>query len=163
MGTPTVIKFTGNENYGSPKTIALYRHMDGDPVTQLDVFATILRKAFDLANEYEYKAPHIAERCIVTPSTLTGLYIGETTGTFGMAASIIPDPDSNYAEWIYTVNVDDGIITVTDEDENPVDPYSYLEKLHDEYVPTHRESLDVSLARLADMGFKVLPGERPER
>ena len=164
MGTPTIITFTGTGNYGGePKPISLYRHMDGDPVTQLAVFATIIERNETLADLYAADAPHIGERCIVTPGALTGLYIGETTGTFGMAASIISDPESVGAEWYYTVDTDTKEILVTDEDENPVDPYSYLERLHPEYMPSHRSALFDAISDLAGLGFKVLPGEKAEK
>jgi hypothetical protein len=163
MGTATVIKFSGTGNYNDQKSIALYRHMDGDPVTQLAVFAKIIEKAETMADLYAADAPHIGDRCKVTPSTLTGLYIGETTGTFGMAASIMDDPNEVSGEWLYTVDVDKGEILVTDDDENPVDPYSYLLKLHDEYVPSHRAALFDAIADLKGLGFKVLPGEKAER
>ena len=52
MGTPTVITFQGAGNYGPDKAHHLYRHNDGDPVTQLREFATILRKAHDKAHDY---------------------------------------------------------------------------------------------------------------
>jgi hypothetical protein len=157
MGTPTVITFQGAGNYGPAADHNLFRHNDGDPVTQLDIFATILRKAHDLAHEYASEAPHISEHCIVTPSTLTGLYIGETTGCFGMIAEVLTDAELLYGEWLYRIDTDEKTIEITDNDGSPLDPYSYLDKLHAEYVPQHRGSLDASLARLDDMGYKVLP------
>jgi hypothetical protein len=169
MGTPTVITFKGNDNHGNPRTIVLYRHYDGDPVTQLDLFATIIDRAKVLAHDYKKDAPHIADQCVVTPSTLTGLYIGETTGTFGMVASILDDyqskekPVEAYGEYVYTVDTEKGEILVTDNEENPVDPFSYIDRLHDEYQASHRETLDAAIDRLCGFGFTVSPGERPER
>ena len=157
MSTPTVITFQGGGNYGPAAARHLYRHLDGDPVTQLDVIATVIRKAANLAHSYSSKVPHIAERCIVTPSTLIGLYIGETTGTFGMSAEFILHPATFGSEWVYTIDTDKKTIEITDEDGTPVDPYTYLDKLHDKCVQTHRESLDGSIAFLNDMGYKVLP------
>ena len=163
MGTPTIIKFKGAGNYGPQQTFSLYRHMDGDPVTQLAVFETIIGRACKMADEYAAEAPHIAERCKITPGTLTGLYIGETTGTFGMAAHIMEATiAATYGEWLYTVDIDAGTITVTDEDENPVDPYTYIERLRDEYQAEHREALTSAINALDGFDFKVLPGERAE-
>lgn len=163
MGTPTVIKFTGTGNYGDQKTIALYRHMDGDPVTQLAIFATIIERAETMADLYSADAAHIANGCIVTPDTLTGLYIGETTGTFGMVASIMDDPDEVSGEWLYTVDTVNSEILITDDDENPVDPYSYLNNLLPEYIPAHRAALFDAIADLAGLGYTVSPGEKAER
>ena len=163
MGTPTVITFQGAGNYGPAAARHLYRHLDGDPVTQLRDLYTVIRKAATLVQEYASEAPHIAERCVVTPETLIGLYIGETTGCFGMSAEIITSSESTGGEWVYTIDTDAKTIEVTDEDGSPVDPFSYLEKLHDQSVPQHRGSLEESIELLGDMGFKVLPCERPER
>jgi hypothetical protein len=83
-----------------------------------------------------------------------------------MAATIIPNVDT-YAQYLYLVDIDDeeagGTITVTDDDENPVDPYSYLDKLIPEAVDSHRAALDEAIADLTGLGYTVSPGERPER
>ena len=157
MGTPTIITFKGKGNHGSDRApIHIYRSHDGDPVTTLRDLYTVIRHAATKAHERATEAPHIAEKCIITPSTLTGLYIGETTTTFGMVAHILNGRDS-YAQYLYTVDIDAKTITVTDEDENPVDPFSYLEKLRTECVKSHRGSLEESIEMLGDMGFTVAP------
>jgi hypothetical protein len=162
MGTPTIITIKGCDNYGQIGTIDIYRSHDGDPVTTLRDLATVISRACDMANAKALDAPHIAGACIVTPSTLAGLYIGETTGTFGMAAHILAGRDS-YAEYIYTVDIKAGTIECTDEDENPLDPFAYLDRLVDSAVDSHRAALNDAIAALDVCDFKVLPGEKAER
>jgi len=156
MSTPTIIRFLGSGNYREDSKVILYRHNDGDPVTQLRVLARIIRQAGTKAHEYRSNAPHIADRCKITPSTLAGLYIGETTTTFGMVAQFVDD-DAYFGEYIYTVNVDTSEISVTDSDENPVDPYTYIDRLHEECQDQHRGSLEESIELLDDTGYTVLP------
>ena len=156
MSTPTIIIFTGSGNYREASKINLYRHNDGDPVTQLRVLAKIIRQAATMAHEYATEYPHIGERCRITPSTLAGLYIGETTTTCGMVASFV-DEEANFGEYIYTVNVDTSEISVTDDDENPVDPYTYIDRLREECQDQHRGSIEESIELLADMDYTVFP------
>ena len=156
MSTPTIIRFLGSGNYREDSKVILYRHNDGDPVTQLRVLARIIRQAATKAHEYRSNAPHIADRCKITPSTLAGLYIGETTTTFGMVAQFV-DEDAYFGEYIYTVNVDTSEISVTDSDENPVDPYTYIDRLRDECQDQHRDFLEESIGILGDMDYTVLP------
>jgi hypothetical protein len=168
MGTPTIIRFTGTDSYNTENPMALYRHYDGDPVTQLALLAKIIAKGVTLvhsskADYRENAMPSLAERCKLTPATLAGLYIGETTDSDGMNAHVIENPEDAYGQWIYTVDVDAGTISVSDEDDSPVDPFSYIERLVDEAQASHRGALEEAIELLDEsFDFQVLPGERAE-
>ncbi len=61
------------ENYGTAKTISLYRGHDGDPVTQLDVIATIIERApfYGHGSASDY-VPEWAEPMAKTPRRRKG-------------------------------------------------------------------------------------------
>jgi hypothetical protein len=46
-----------------------------------------------------------------------------------------------------------------DENEKPCDPYTYIERLHEEYQTSHMVALDAAVGSLAGFGFTVSPDE----
>lgn len=162
MGTPAIITFIGSDDFDSSQLFRFYRHFDGDPVTTLNDFATVFEKARALVDSITKgggltgsRGRLKAELVKVKPSILAGLYMGETTGPYGMAVSFLSD-DNAYSEWSYLVDVNAGTIEIMDDAGNTVDPFTYIERLHDEYQAEHRASLDTSIAALCRDGFAII-------
>ena len=161
MGTPALINFKGHDGYNSPNSLHLYKPMDGDPVTVLRDLASVVASGSRMVTLYREANHPIADRVKLLPATLEGLYTGETTGPNGKAVAPVTEQGAgnSYGEWRYVIDTDAKTVTVLDEDEKPCDPYTCIERLHEEYQTSHTVALVAAIGSLAGFGYTVTPDE----
>jgi hypothetical protein len=152
MGTPAVITFKGTGTHSEPLEFHVGRNMDGDPVTVFQGLAAIVQRAGKMIEEHEAE---FGDARPSLPSMLAGLYIGEAVMVYGMQAHALKTADDWFAEWRYNVDTDAKTIEVVYDEKTAVDPAIYLERLHDDYVESHRLTLDGAIGALAGHGFTV--------